>query len=189
MCACWTTTLLAGARDGLHAQLQTCRTLPQFFDLSCFIVAQIFMSAGASTALTVATIIATTNLQAGVFYLAGATFVGIIAAIVGLVVYRFLVDRKVISPKYVLIVTAVVNCAGVVYVLYSKTYVDLFIIAAICGSQVRCRRCHTQPSPFGTSYRSRVISSPNIVIHHTSSPITPPRWAPSVPSPAPSCPA
>jgi Na+/melibiose symporter-like transporter len=135
-CATVASTLLAGARDGLHAQLQTCRRLPQFFDLSCFIVAQIFMSAGASTALTVATIIATTNLQASVFYLAGATFVGIIAAILGLVVYRFLVERRFISPKYVLIVTAVVNCGGVVYVLYSKTYVDLFVIAAICGSQV-----------------------------------------------------
>lgn len=71
-----------------------------------------------------------------IFYLAAATFVGIIAAIVGLLVYRVLVDKHILSPKVVLIINAVVISGAMVYVLYSKSVTDLFIIAAIVGTQV-----------------------------------------------------
>ena len=117
------------------------------------------MAAAASTALTVATIIATNILHArfghpppmnilpnstkpnllpslSVFYLAAATFVGIVSAIVGLLVYRVLVDKHIMTPKVILIINAVIVSGAMVYVLYSKSVTDLFVIASIVGTQV-----------------------------------------------------
>ena len=61
---------------------------------------------------------------------------GIISAIVGLLVYRLLVDKHVLSPKVVLILNAVVVSGAMVYVLYSKSVTDLFVIAVMVGTQV-----------------------------------------------------
>lgn len=126
----------AGAAAGLAAQVATTRALPAYGDLSLFIVAYIFLAAAASTALSAASIIATNVLQASVFYLAAATFVGVIAAIAGLLVFRTLVDRRCLSVKHALLINCVVNAGAMLYVLYAKSVTDLFVVAAIAGSQV-----------------------------------------------------
>ena len=54
----------------------------------------------------------------------------------GLLVYRVLVDKHILTPKVVLIVNAIVVSGAMVYVLYSKSVTDLFVIAAIVGTQV-----------------------------------------------------
>jgi MFS-type transporter involved in bile tolerance (Atg22 family) len=112
------------------------RALPAYGDLSLFIVVNIFLAAAASTALSAASIIATNVLHASPFYLAAATSVGVIAAIVGLLVFRTLVDRRCLSVKHALIINCVVIAGAMVYVLYAKSVTDLFVVAAIAGSQV-----------------------------------------------------
>jgi len=127
---------MSGAAAGLAAQVAMARALPAYGDLSLFIVVNIFLAAAASTALSAASIIATNVLHASTFYLAAATFVGVIAAIVGLLVFRTLVDRRCLSVKHALIINCVVIAGAMVYVLYAKSVTDLFVVAAIAGSQV-----------------------------------------------------
>ena len=50
--------------------------------------------------------------------------------------YRILVDKHILTPKVVLILNAIIISGAMVYVLYSKSVTDLFIIAAIVGTQV-----------------------------------------------------
>ena len=128
--------IFASAWTGVKAQIATIRQLPAFRDLSFFICSFIFLSGASSTAVTVASIIATDVLNASAVFLVAALFLGVVTAIIGLFFYRYLHGQGYLSPKIILVINALIIGTAMVYVLYSKTVIDLFIIAAIAGSQV-----------------------------------------------------
>ena len=88
------------------------------------------------TAHSAVLIIATQILHAGVAIVVGSTLVGVFSAILGVALFKYLVNKELIKPKYVLVINASILLLVMVYVLYIKRSIDLLVMAAIAGAQV-----------------------------------------------------
>ena len=73
-------------------------------DLSLFIFSFIFLSGASSVALSVAAIIAQDVLGVSVVYIGAGALVGLIAAVIGLQFFRWLLRITFLSVKHVLII-------------------------------------------------------------------------------------
>ena len=105
-------------------------------DLGLFILSLIFLAGAASTAVSVGAVLAVNVLNISLVYLFIAFFLGIIAAIIGVVVYRYIKERNWMNPKQILLLNMVILFLCALYVLKVNTLGDIIILAVVSGSQV-----------------------------------------------------
>ena len=105
-------------------------------DLGLFILSFIFLAGAANTAVSVGAVLAVNVLQINIIYLLIAFFLGIVAAIAGVVFYRYVHSRDWLNPKQILLVNMVVLLLSALYVLKVNTFTDIIVLAVVAGSQI-----------------------------------------------------
>jgi hypothetical protein len=125
-----------GAAKGLVFQLENVSLLGSTRDLSYFFVAYFFLAGSASTALSVATVVAQEVFHANIAYIVAYVLVGLLTAIVGLILFRRLEAAGILSPRTILLVNISVMAAILVYVLFVSGVNELFLVTAVAGSQI-----------------------------------------------------
>jgi UMF1 family MFS transporter len=132
----WSSVFWYGLVNGLREQYEGFLVLLGMPDLGYCFFAVMFLSDAANTAYGVAAILATDVLGFSAVVLAGATVVGFISAVVGLKCFTWVVEHRYLVAKQVLLLNFCTLCLLLLYVLWMKTVVDLFIIILIGGFQI-----------------------------------------------------
>lgn len=128
---CW-----LGLRVGVAQQLDALRLVAGMRDLSLFVAAFIFISGAASTAVSVAAIVASEVLRASLVYIVASALVGLLAATAGLAAYKQLLARTSLSAKHAIVLCILVLAGMLLYVPSADSLTGLFAIAAVGGSQI-----------------------------------------------------
>ena len=127
---------LAGIYYGFIEQLLTLKSLYEYPDLTRYIIGVAFISDAASSAGSAAVLIGTDVLHLSLVMIGAAAVVGILSAILGLFLYRFLNDKFNFPPKLILICNIVILCLMGVYALYITNLAGVFIICVVAGLQI-----------------------------------------------------
>lgn len=135
--------------QGSKLQYENIIEATKYRDLSWFIVAFIFLSGSSNTAQSVAVIVAIQILNLGIEIVILATIVGLVSAIAGIAFFKYVIYKKWLTPKYVIVINTLVIAVVLVFVLYISTASQLLIAAAITGTQI---------GPIGALSRSIVSS-------------------------------
>lgn len=128
--------LLNGIKEGFLEQMKTVKSMPGFPDLSFFILGMIFISDAASSATSSAVIVASDSLGLSIIAIGGAALVGIVAAVIGLLFYRWVESHQYLTPKQILIWNVLVICGAGVYVMFVTNIWEVFLFCIIGGSQI-----------------------------------------------------
>ena len=123
-------------KRGLSEQwsnVQYTRALP---DLRALFFSYIFLNGAANTASSVAAILAISVLEAPLWVLGVGGFLGLVTALGGLALFRYLTLNDILTVKHVLCINIGVLALAAVYSLAVKTDTDLIILMSICGSQL-----------------------------------------------------
>ena len=130
------TQLYFALKRGLSEQwsnVQYTRALP---DLRALFFSYIFLNGAANTASSVAAILAISVLEAPLWVLGVGGFLGLVTALGGLALFRYLTLNDILTVKHVLCINIGVLALAAVYSLAVKTDTDLIILMSICGSQL-----------------------------------------------------
>jgi len=121
---------------GSQKQYENLIHLMEFPDCALYIFAFIFLTGAASIVTSVAAIVATSVLKAGIFDLAICAALAIIGALIGLTFFKSVVANGWLTGKFVLITNVLIVVALLVYMLFVKTKSELYISAVWGGTQV-----------------------------------------------------
>eukprot|EP01036_Dinobryon_divergens_P027853 gene27853-36698_t len=105
-------------------------------DLGLFILAFIFLAGAANTAVSVGAVLAVNVLKINIIYLFIAFLLGVVAAIVGNIFYRYVHSKDWLNPKQILLVNMVILLLSALYVLKVNTFADIIVLAVVAGSQI-----------------------------------------------------
>lgn len=131
------TALWRGLVASLSEQIESIRLIAEsFHDLGLFILAFIFLAGATNTAITVGAVLAVNVLQISVIYLLIAFFLGIVASILGVLLFKYLHEKHFLNPKQILIFNMCVLILCILFVLKVETFADVLTLGAVAGSQV-----------------------------------------------------
>lgn len=106
-------------------------------DLRYFIIALVFLSGAAGTALSVAAIVASDVLNVSLVYIAAGALVGLVTAVIGLAIFRWLLRvTPLATPQRILFFNILVFILLLIYVPYANNLSGFFLISVIGGSQI-----------------------------------------------------
>lgn len=125
-----------GFIHGIQLQYENVLEATTYVDLSLLIVAFIFIAGAATTSQSVVVIIATEILHASIGLVAIAAIVLFIAAIFGLIFFKFIVAKQWLSPKHVIIINIIIIMLTFGAFLFVSSPLQLLIIAAVIGFQL-----------------------------------------------------
>ena len=121
---------------GSQQQYENLIHLMEFPDCALYILAFIFLTGAASIVTSVATIVATSVLNAGIFDLGLCAFLGILGAIAGLAFFKQVVERVFVTAKWVLVTNTIIIIGLIVFTLYIKSVAELYVLAVWGGTQI-----------------------------------------------------
>ena len=105
-------------------------------DLGLFILALIFLAGAANTAVSVGAVLAVNVLKISIISLFVAFILGIVSAILGVILYRYVHNRDWLNPKQILLINMVILLLCALYVLKVNTFADIIVLAVVAGSQI-----------------------------------------------------
>ena len=134
---CSTVSMLVTALlRGLNEQWSNVRYTAALPDLRWLFVSYIFLNGAASTASSMAAILAINVLKVPLWVLGAGGFVGLITALIGLAIYRRLTLAEIISVKTVLVINCIGLAVACVTALKIKENWELIAFMGLCGSQL-----------------------------------------------------
>ena len=121
---------------GSQQQYENLIHLMEFPDCALYILAFIFLTGAASVVTSVATIVATSVLSAGIVDLGLCALLGVLGAIAGLSFFKQIVECGLVTAKWVLVTNTIIIIGLIIFTLYIKSVAELYVLAVWGGTQV-----------------------------------------------------